>query len=232
MKNIFSKKNFIIAAAICLFVILPFLAVQAADRGLLPSETGGKCPTGAVNCGNYTLNDGVQLIVNVMQWILGIVGSLTLLMFVVGGFMFLISGGNAQTVEKGKKILIGSVVGLAIVFGSYMIVKFSMTALGLNWSGTISRPSVTGAGDICSQKYGDKGYSCMDKSLGDSCITGLCLGDNADNPNIKCCKAKTCEGAGQGYACMAASAGRDCKTDRPCPAGSDPANPLVCCLPQ
>ncbi|HNX11140.1 MAG TPA: hypothetical protein PKI61_03275 [bacterium] len=89
--------------------------------------------------GSYTLNDMVQTGVNVAQFILGIVGSLTLLMFIYGGFTLLISGGSAESVTKGKKIILGSVIGLVIVFSSYMIIQFAISAIGGgNFTGSVN----------------------------------------------------------------------------------------------
>lgn len=82
------------------------------------------------NCGNYSLNDFMLLAVNVSDWILGIVGSLALLFFIYGGFMFTMSAGVSDRVDKGKKILFGAIVGLVLVFTSYIIIQFSMEAIG------------------------------------------------------------------------------------------------------
>lgn len=70
------------------------------------------------------LNSFVVLGVQVAQFILGIVGALTLLMFVYGGFTWITSGGSSDRVKKGKDILVGAVIGLLIVFSSYMIVSY------------------------------------------------------------------------------------------------------------
>jgi len=86
--------------------------------------------------GDYTLDDMVMIMVRASSWILGIVGSLTLLMFIYGGFMFLISAGSSEKIGKAKTILIAAVIGLAIVFGSYLIIKFFLQTLGIeNWNG-------------------------------------------------------------------------------------------------
>jgi len=77
------------------------------------------------------LNEFAQVAVNVAKWILGIVGSLALLMFVYGGITLMISGGNSEKVTQGRQIIIGAVVGLAIVFASYMIITFALKALGI-----------------------------------------------------------------------------------------------------
>ncbi|PIP34858.1 hypothetical protein COX21_00620 [Candidatus Falkowbacteria bacterium CG23_combo_of_CG06-09_8_20_14_all_41_10] len=192
MKNIFNKKFLLAIIFSVAFIFMPYLVYGA---GIIPPETGSvggvTCPAGQEGrCGNYTLNDGVQLMVNVAQWILGIVGSLALLMFVIGGFMFLISAGNSKTVETGKNIIIGAVVGLIIVFCSYMIIKFSMAAMGLNWSGTTLVPTaispvttVLPADEPCVQQYGLQNFSCMINTNGHDCKTGLCSGA----ANIQCC---------------------------------------------
>ena len=82
------------------------------------------------NTGDYELNDFVQVGVNVTKIILGTVGSLSLLMFVYGGVMMLISAGNSEQVSKAKGIIMAAIIGLVIVFVSYIIVSFVISALG------------------------------------------------------------------------------------------------------
>lgn len=109
------------------------------SAGILP-EAGGEpttdCPD-PTYCGNYELNDFMLLAVNIARWILGIVGSLSLVMFIYGGFMFLISGGSADSVQKAKKIILAAVIGLIIVFCSWLIIRFVLKTLNpnINWTG-------------------------------------------------------------------------------------------------
>ncbi|MFC1678392.1 hypothetical protein ACFLZ9_01495 [Patescibacteria group bacterium] len=86
--------------------------------------------------GSCELSDLAQLAISIARWILGIVGSLALLAFVYGGVLFLISGGNRETVQKGKQVMIGAVIGLAIVFASYLIVGFVLQAMGSVYQGS------------------------------------------------------------------------------------------------
>jgi amino acid transporter len=67
--------------------------------------------------------------------ILGVTGSIALLMFVYGGFLWLISGGEAEKVKKGKEVMKWAVLGLVVIVGAYMIVSMIVTALE---SGTIA----------------------------------------------------------------------------------------------
>jgi hypothetical protein len=85
------------------------------------------------NCG---LNDLLNTAVKIASWLLGIAGSLTLLMFVYGGIMLLISGGSSERVGKGKTILTNSVIGLVIILLSFLIIGFVFKALGVKVDGT------------------------------------------------------------------------------------------------
>lgn len=53
---------------------------------------------------------------------LGIVGSITLLMFVYGGFIWMTSSGSSDKIKKGKDIILWSAIGLAVIFSSYALV--------------------------------------------------------------------------------------------------------------
>ncbi len=86
--------------------------------------------------GTYELNDILQLAIGFSQWLLGIVGSLALAMFVYAGFTMLISAGNPQKVTAAKNTLIASVVGLAIVFASFILIRFLLGVFGIEWTGT------------------------------------------------------------------------------------------------
>lgn len=127
------KKTKIITTAFSILFLLgssPLLA-QATTTALVPQGD-------AYNTGNYQLNDLVQVGVNVTEIILGVVGSLALLMFIYGGLVMLISAGNSEKVTQAKNILVASVIGLVIVFSSYIIIKFVMGAFGINnWDGGI-----------------------------------------------------------------------------------------------
>ena len=112
----------------------------AFGQGLLPTPSGsqdGQCPDGYEgNCGNYEVIDFISLAINASQWILGMVGVLSLVMFIYGGFTFLVSAGSSESIKKAKNILVASVIGLIIVFSSWLIIKFVIGTMGLNWEGT------------------------------------------------------------------------------------------------
>lgn len=70
-----------------------------------------------------------ELAGRVIKSALGLVGSLTLLVFIYGGFMWLTSGGAADKVKLGWQAMIYSAVGLFIVFGAYAILSLVINGL-------------------------------------------------------------------------------------------------------
>lgn len=143
-------KKIIIVLTFAFALSLSIQAVSAA--GLLPNASGSdwqstqcKAPDGsgmdsATYCGDYTLNDFVRLAILASQWILGIVGSLSLIMFIYGGFMFLISSGSSDKVGQAKKIITAAIIGLIIVFSSWLIIRFVTQAIGATqpFNGTVN----------------------------------------------------------------------------------------------
>lgn len=66
----------------------------------------------------------VRIVVGrVIKAILGISGVAALLMFVWGGFQWLISGGSPEKVKKGKETLTWAVIGLVVIFTAYILVS-------------------------------------------------------------------------------------------------------------
>ena len=60
----------------------------------------------------------------IINAVMGIVGSLALLMFILGGLIWMTSAGSPEKVKKGRDIVIWSVLGLVVVFASYGLVSF------------------------------------------------------------------------------------------------------------
>lgn len=126
------KKWFFVSAI--LFIFLNFNLVYSKNN---PADTKGEqsSPVKAdtVRLDNPLGQDDVQpeaLIANVINSIFGIVGSLALLMFIYGGLMWMTSAGNQEKVKQGRGVILWASIGLAIIFMSYMLVRFVITAVG------------------------------------------------------------------------------------------------------
>lgn len=62
------------------------------------------------------------ILLNVLNFLLGIIGILAIIMLVIGGFMYLTSAGDEGRIETGKKIVIWSIVGITVALSALIIV--------------------------------------------------------------------------------------------------------------
>ncbi len=97
-------------------------------------ETSVEAQGGTDTCacrdeGNCTLDDVLQVFANIAIFILGISGSAVLFVFVYGGYKWLFSRGDSKWVDAGKEAMTGAVIGLMIIFGSYVALNFIISGL-------------------------------------------------------------------------------------------------------
>ena len=219
-------KKTILASLFIYIALISFSPLLVQAQGLVPQDNSAankSCPPGydGDNCGDYNLDSFIVLAVNASRWILGIVGSLTLLMFIYGGFMFLISAGSSTKVEEARKIIVAAVVGLLIVLASYLIIKFVLSSMGLNWNGGQSVTKLTSSQTqvqtnssspvlgqaLCASMH--PGYNCMNNAgvPSSACYRDLCDGGNN---NLCCDPTAACSAVHPGYSCMDSTGQTDC----------------------
>ena len=68
------------------------------------------------------ITDVKQFIPITIKTIFGLLGALTLLMLVWGGFQWLTSAGNSEKVSEGTETMKWAILGVVLVFASYVLV--------------------------------------------------------------------------------------------------------------
>jgi len=96
-------------------LVLPFVA-SAQVTSYSIENIGGSIGLGTA--------DLKATVINVIQWVLGILALVAVIMIIYGGFMWMTAGGNEEKVEKAKKIISAAVIGLIIVLLAWAIVIF------------------------------------------------------------------------------------------------------------
>ncbi|MFA4942437.1 MAG: hypothetical protein WC564_02255 [Patescibacteria group bacterium] len=114
--------SFILPAFFILFIVFPVLAQT-------PSTPPPATPSASVvTLDNPLAGAGIetpqQLIGRVISAVLGVVGSLALIMFIYGGLVWMTAAGNEKKVMEGRDILMWAAIGLIIIFASYAAVRF------------------------------------------------------------------------------------------------------------
>ena len=96
----------------------------AADMCIEPrSGTRFPCPLGQ----GATIND---IVARLISWVLGIVGALFLLMFIVGGVQYIMAGESSDNAAKGRKTLVNAVIGIMIIVLSYVFLNWILSQIG------------------------------------------------------------------------------------------------------
>jgi hypothetical protein len=123
-----SKKNFIIlAGALSLFLFSGTEALAAAcqEPGIVPCGTLA-CP--CTLCHLFVMGN------NIIKWIFNAFVPLVAVLFVVyGGFLLVTArgDGNSENVKKARAALTAVVIGMLIVYGSYIGVNEILRAVGV-----------------------------------------------------------------------------------------------------
>lgn len=69
-------------------------------------------------------NPIVSAILSIIEFATIIIGSIAMIIIIVGGFQLMIAEGNQQKVDEGKETIKFAIIGLIITFAAYMIVIF------------------------------------------------------------------------------------------------------------
>jgi hypothetical protein len=107
---------------------VPVMAVQPVSA--LNGCTGKACITdGAGKVDTGSKKTVPQIIKQVTEILLFILGAVAVIMIVVGGFKFVTSGGSPEQVKSAKNTIMYSVVGIIVAIVAWGIVDFVVKQL-------------------------------------------------------------------------------------------------------
>jgi hypothetical protein len=69
-----------------------------------------------------------QTVINVISFVLGLLGLIAVIMILYGGFIWLTAGGNEDKVGSAKKIISSAIIGLIVILLAWAIVNFVVKA--------------------------------------------------------------------------------------------------------
>ena len=130
------KKQFIIFFILFLTLAIFPLTILAGDC----PDTGDPNATGLVPCGvscSCTISNVFLMLVKIYNFIVLMIATpLAVIAITVGAIFMMLSAGNPGLMGKGKTILYSAIIGLVLVFCSYLIINFILTTIGFtgNWA--------------------------------------------------------------------------------------------------
>ncbi len=110
-----------------IIILLVFLAIPILANA---ADTGGIVPCDGPDC---TIASFFVMLARIYDFIvLWIATPLAVLMLIIGGVIIIISAGNPNLAGLGKKMVTAAIIGLALVFCSWLIIDVILGALGYN----------------------------------------------------------------------------------------------------
>ena len=111
-----TAKNCVLAALIGLALGIAAPAFLKEIYTILGTDT-------TIPAGVGTTLSLLQIASNVLSFLLTIIGILAIIMLVIGGIMYLMAAGNEDQIDRGKKIVKYSIIGILIALASLVLVK-------------------------------------------------------------------------------------------------------------
>jgi hypothetical protein len=118
-------KSLLPTALALVFISLIFFG--ATDVSALSIQEGVNAARG--NNQPYDLFGAGGVITTITNTLLFIIGALSVIMIIVGGLRYAVSGGNSANVTAAKNTILYAIVGLIIAFLAFAAVNFVLSAL-------------------------------------------------------------------------------------------------------
>jgi len=77
----------------------------------------------------YGTNSPEEIVINLINWVLGILALIAVILVLVGGFRWMTAAGNEEKVDSAKKLLVAAVIGLVIVMAAWGISIYAIDIL-------------------------------------------------------------------------------------------------------
>lgn len=107
---------------------------SASTKACQPKPTesaGGKQVADSYELPNFLFTDEPSdVVARVIKYLLGLVGVAAFVMFLYGGVQWMLSFGDPKKIDAGKDAMVWAVIGLAVIFSSFVIIKFILKLIG------------------------------------------------------------------------------------------------------
>ena len=101
--------------------LTPAVAIAATPKSTVCTTLGSNAGCTANANGSVSIDSIVKAVITILSAVVGIV---SVIMIMVGGFRYVTSGGEASAVKSAKSTITYAIVGLVIVAFAQIIVKY------------------------------------------------------------------------------------------------------------
>lgn len=122
------RQKKVAAFAMALGTTLALSAPMAvfAQRGLNTADLGVDAVQSSISLSGGDVRQTAGRIINVA---LGFLGIIAVVIVLLGGFKYMVSGGSEEKTSEAKKLIVSGIIGLAIILSAWAITSFVITNL-------------------------------------------------------------------------------------------------------
>jgi hypothetical protein len=123
MKRILFSLALIIGFGIPVLAAVPVGAINVFQDACSGQTNNTVC--------NATAKDDVKTVIkNIINTLLYVLGAVAVIVIVIAGILYVISGGETANVTKAKNMLLYAIIGLVVAILAYAIVNFVIARFG------------------------------------------------------------------------------------------------------
>jgi len=101
------------------------------NTGPIPGKLAEDLKVDAASLNKLGTVEPSQFIGRFIQILLAFIGSISLVLYIVSGFLWMTASGNTEKVTKAKSIMVWTTLGVVVMLASYMLVSFVFKSLGV-----------------------------------------------------------------------------------------------------
>lgn len=120
------KKIVSLAASVSLAAGLAIPALALAADSLNTSDLGVDAIQSSIKLGSGDVRQTAARIINIA---LGFLGIIAVVIVLLGGFKYMIAGGNDEKTGEARKLIVSGIIGLAIILSAWAITSFVISRL-------------------------------------------------------------------------------------------------------
>lgn len=126
MSNIVSTSTFksTVAGILASLMIMAGSVMPVYAQGFISPQDN---PT-AISTATGGQTSARQLVLQIINFVLGFLGLIAVIMVIYGGFLYVSAAGNQEKIEQGKKIIMYTIAGIIVILLSFAIINTVLTA--------------------------------------------------------------------------------------------------------
>ena len=120
------RTKFVVSFAASLGVVTLLALPALAAGGLTAEDLGVNAIGDEIKLGSGDVRQTAARIINVA---LGFLGILSVIIVLLGGFKYMLSGGSTEKTDEARKLIVSGIIGLAIILSAWAITSFVISRL-------------------------------------------------------------------------------------------------------